>query len=268
MNDLQELSSYLRRCLRPTDHTEFYEGPFDLKTFNNLKQDGIMIVPNEPVPPFKEMLFYEYVKIGKNTLIKKAYKDLEWLNDDGTMTFTTNAVSLYRRLLPPPDESVDHTFILSSIIKVIPESKQQNYIEYGVRDGSNINTISSCVKKCYGVDIQSSTSKLSSNCSMTVCSTNKFSDDALPLLTFNFAFVDADHKFESAYQDFKNLYKHIQPGGIIFLHDTYPCEKRLLDPGACNDCYKTPIAIKKKYPGIEMVTLPLNPGITIVRKST
>jgi hypothetical protein len=270
MQNLQELSGYLQRCLRPKDNTEFYEGPFDLGIFNNLKQDALMIVPSEPVPPFKEMLFYEYVRIGASFLIKKAYKNLEWLNDDGSMSFTTNAEKnnspMYRRLLPPPDESVDHTFIIGSVIKAIPNSNEQRYIEYGVRNGSNINSISNHVKQCYGVDIQSPSSTLSNNCTMTVCTTNKFSECALPSMTFNFAFVDADHKFESAYQDFVNLYKYIQPGGIIFLHDTYPCEKRLLEPGACNDCYKTPIEIKKNYPDIELVTLPLNPGITIIRK--
>ena len=34
----------------------------------------------------------------------------------------------------------------------------------------------------------------------------------------------------------------------------------------CNDCYKTPIEIKNKYKNLEIITLPLNPGVTIIRK--
>ena len=74
------------------------------------------------------------------------------------------------------------------------------------------------------------------------------------------------HKSEQVVIDFEYLYKYIKTGGFIFLHDTYPCMIENLKPSACNDCYLSPIIIKQKYPLLEMLTLPINPGLTIIRK--
>ena len=107
---------------------------------------------------------------------------------------------------------------------------------------------------------------LPNNCEFFQMTTDKFSSNFLPSIKFNAAFIDADHSSISGFKDFENLYKFLQPGGYIFLHDTYPCVDYLLSPTFCNDCYKTPIKIKKTYSDIEILTFPFNPGLTIVRK--
>lgn len=261
---MKSFINYLKNSLKPVDQTEFIElEHFSPAHFSQLKQDGIMLVKHKP-PSF--LSFCEQVKLTDDLyMVKKSFKDLEWLNDDNTYSWDTSSTPLYRRLLPPPDESVNHPLLIFSVINA-NQPQDKTYIEYGVRTGTTLLPISSIVSKSYGVDIQD-TPIVPQNCSFHKSFTDDFSNTHLPNITFHFAFIDADHKFESCMTDFDFIYRYIQPGGHIFLHDTYPCEERFLDQGACNDCYKTPIRIKEKYPNIELVTLPLNPGVTIIRKA-
>jgi hypothetical protein len=258
---MQSLVEYINQCIRPVNSTEFYEGVFDETVFNSLRQDGIMITSNYK----SQNAFVEHVYLGNNThIIKKVFKPLEWLNEDDTQCWVSSDAPLYQRLMPPPLETVNHPFIITSIINN-NNPRDKTYIEYGVRDGTTLMTVAPYVKKTYGVDLVQSP-RIPPNCDFYVCYTDSFSTNVLPNITYHFAFIDADHKFESVVKDFEALYRYIQPGGYIFLHDTYPCIPVLLDPGYCNDCYKAPIEIKKLYPSAEILTLPLNPGVTIVRK--
>lgn len=255
---------YLKTAIRPRDSSEYIECNYNLESFASLKQDGIMVSDITPTHPCPNC---ECIQIGNRYILKKTFKNLEWLRDDNSNTFefTESSVPIYRRLLPPPDETINHTLIIKSIIEESNPS-EKCYIEYGVRMADTLKVISPLVKTSFGVDIQSPP-ELPTNCEFHKMFTNEFSTTLLPEINYHFAFIDADHKFESVYQDFQYLYQYIQPGGYLFLHDTYPCAERFLDPNACNDCYKTPIAIKQMYPDIELLTLPLNPGLTIVRKN-
>lgn len=140
------------------------------------------------------------------------------------------------------------------------------YLEYGVSTGHSLKHLAEVVNSAIGVDIVDRTNGVPSNVQFYCMTTDEFSEKHLPELTFNLCFIDADHAFESAYRDFTNVVKYIQPGGYIVLHDTYPCAHEFLQPFLCNDCYKTPVQIKKNYPDLEVLTLPLQPGLTLVRK--
>lgn len=259
---MNTLVDYLTACIKPINETEFVQSDsFDPNLYAHLKQDGIMIC-NTPCPPY--LSFCERIKIGDKYFIKKCYRALDWLEKDGSFHFDESNVPIYRRLLPPPDETVYYTLIIKSIIEM-SQPQDKTYIEYGVRWGNNLKIISPLVKQSYGIDNQDPP-EVPSNCQFHRCLTDEFSTQTLPELTYHFAFIDADHQFKSCFQDFQHLYNYLQPGGYIFLHDTYPCAERLLAPSACNDCYKTPLAIKEHYPGIEMFTFPLNPGLTVVHK--
>lgn len=258
---MDELIKYIKDCIKPRDETEFIETEkFDLIKFYRLKQDGMMICKEKPNTN-KDI---EWVQVGNYYIIKKAFRPTHWYIDKDTFIWNDTSEPIYRRLLPPPDESVNHFFIINSILKQTnPNNK--SYLEYGVRTGECLYKMSQLVKNSYGVDIQNP-QILMSNSQFFRMYTDVFSKEILPHLTINYAFVDADHKFESAYNDFVNIYNKMENDGYIFLHDTYPCEPSFLTPGGCYDCYKTPIQIKKDFPGIQILTLPLNPGVTIVHK--
>ena len=261
---MDKLIEYIQFCIKPRDSTEFYINDlFDENIFLSMKQDGIYICKQFNS---ENITNYEYVQIGSYYLVKKCIKNLYWLNNDGTVNFDQTQEPLYRRLLPPPDESVNHPLIIYSIIKET-SNNNKTYIEYGVREGTTLNFIASIVEKAYGVDYNLPSVNLLDNCEFHQTYTTTFSENKLPNIKYQYAFIDADHNSKAVLKDFDSIYKYIDSGGYIFLHDTYPCDYYLTLPDKCYDCYKSPIIIKENYPNIEIVTLPLNPGLTIIRKN-
>jgi predicted O-methyltransferase YrrM len=83
------------------------------------------------------------------------------------------------------------------------------------------------------------------------------------------AFIDADHRFESAKRDFMNCFNLLSPGGIIILHDTDPEKDELFSSGYCGDSYKIVDYLENEFLGINILTLPLTEaGLSIVTKKS
>ena len=198
---------------------------------------------------------------------KNKPKEIEWLNEDGSVSFDLTRKPMYRRVIPPPWENIDHKSIICYIIQNTSKNftTKINYLEYGIRTGDCLEEVAKYVNTAYGVDILDYTSKRY-NINFYKMYTNEFSKNHLNNISFNYAFIDADYSHSQVIIDFDNIFKNIEIGGFIFLHDTYPCIEENLLPGACSDCYKTPIYIKKHYKNIEILTIPINPGLTIIRK--
>jgi hypothetical protein len=269
MNSLDSLNLYLKKCIGPKGPNEFVESDtFDENAFSSLVQDGFYISKQPPSSTVKNV---EYVKFADHFIIKKCDRSLDWFNENtNKTTFTESREPIYRRIIPPPCETVDHVLVIKHFLETLKKEQGYcNYIEYGVRDGHSLGKLSQVSDKSYGIDIERH-KKLTvpSNSEFHLMTTDKFSSEKLGDIKFNAAFIDADHSFTSAYRDFRNIFKHIQPKGYIFLHDTYPCNSMLLKKHFCNDCYKTPLQIKKDYTlkELEILTFPLNPGVTVVRK--
>ena len=118
--------------------------------------------------------------------------------------------------------------------------KPKVYVELGLYTGETLLKAQPYIIKGYGVDMKSNPSleqlKQNSNLEIIYTSTNLFFEN------FNegidMAFIDADHCYESALTDFENVYRRLNPGGIILLHDTDPESNHLIDPGYCGDSYK------------------------------
>lgn len=51
-------------------------------------------------------------------------------------------------------------------------------------------------------------------------------------------FIDADHSYEMSKREFEFFYPKLVPGGVIFLHDTYPPHEIYLRETGCHDVYK------------------------------
>lgn len=259
---------YIRNAIIPRDNTEFITvEKYDQRAFDSLKQDGIMIISNAENSHSDQIPFgIDWVTIGNIIICRKNVpKQLEWLNEDGTFSFDLSIEPIYRRMIPPPWETVDHPFIISNIMKET-SNPNSTYIEYGVSIGDSIERISMHVQNVYGVDIINY-QPINSNIQFYRMTTDEFSETHLPNIEYDYAFIDADHSSTAAYQNFVHLFRYIKLGGYIFLHDTYPCIEENLLPRACNDCYLTPMKIRQNFQEhIEMLTLPFNPGLTIVRK--
>jgi len=264
MNKLMGLIVFLKNdCYRAKNAKEFFIADhFEEKILKNMVQDGIMIVKNN-VKPSEIPKGIDYFQINGVTFLRNnSSLQLAWLKEDQTQCFTESRDPLYRRI----EGMVDHPRIIYSLIRYNNATdNKQNYIEYGVRSGICIEQIARYVENAFGVDISEYKPK-SKNIKFHCMTTDDFSEKHLPDITFNYAFIDADHASKQVLIDFEHIYKHIKKGGYIFLHDTYPYSEEYLQPGYCNDCYKTPLEIRKIYPDIEMLTFSLNPGLTIVHK--
>jgi len=268
---MADIIKYIKASYKPKSSKEFLElFPFDFKldTILGMDNDGIFVVysctKNIQVTLDSVLDQLEYIVISDIIIGRRTIKQIQWLTN-GIIKFPERGQFLFQRLHPNDFnpikyETVNHTFIISELIKATHNDKHNMYIEFGTRDNIHFDIISQIptVTKVIGVDMN----PLQSHPNVYVDTTDHFSEFTLPQLikdTFiqcinddiriklNYCFIDADHSSKSAYNDFKNLFKYLEIGGYIILHDTYPVEQHFLNEKACNDCYKTPLLIKRDF---------------------
>lgn len=85
-----------------------------------------------------------------------------------------------------------------------------------------------------------------------------------------FTFIDGDHEYAQAKQDFDNAMNLTVENGYVLLHDTYPPSPKYLSPdSACGDVYRLrqEIEADKRYDSLTLVHgVAMDVGLTIVRK--
>ena len=171
---------------------------------------------------------------------------------------------IHLRNVPPPGETFNHPSFFELMFQWI---KPEKYLELGVRDGTTFRVVSKYCLKAIGVDLLPSPFPLESNMEFNVMSTDDYFKNLDKDVKFDAVFIDADHSHEQSLIDFMNVKEHVIEDGFIFFHDTYPYDPVFFDPHACNDAYKTAHYIKQNFiDEFEIVTLPFNPGVTIVKK--
>lgn len=173
---------------------------------------------------------------------------------------------IHLRNVPPPMETFKHIEFLTFMAKWI---KPECYLELGVRCGDSLDPISQYCKMCCAVDITFQHYRFAKreNIMFVQKSTDEFFATLDPDTVFDMVFIDAAHEHAASLKDFQNVAPHVIEDGFIFLHDTYPCSQEMMQPCYSNDSYKTALFIKNMYrDDFEVVTLPFNPGLTIVKK--
>ena len=85
-------------------------------------------------------------------------------------------------------------------------------------------------------------------------------------LQIDMLFIDADHSKEAVLQDFKSYFPFVAPHGLILLHDSHPGNEVMLRPVYCGTAYQAIEELSKETEAYEMVTIPVNPGLTLCRK--
>jgi len=172
--------------------------------------------------------------------------------------------------------TLNHPELIEIFARIL---RPQRYLELGIQFCEVIKRMIDVCPNVYGVDIQSNEhiEKYQNRFKFYNMSTTDFLKDVLrnnPEFNnsenkefFDMVFIDADHSHSSSLSDFDMVFDYVKDHGFIFLHDTYPISQRWTDPGLCNDCYKTADYIKKNYMDkCEILTIPVNPGLSIVRK--
>jgi predicted O-methyltransferase YrrM len=171
---------------------------------------------------------------------------------------------IHLRNVPPPGETFNHIEFLDGLIKWI---KPERYLELGVREGRTFTKVAQHCEKAIGVDMDPAPFQLEPNMEYHTKLTDEYFRTLDPDIKFDVVFIDADHSHEQSLKDFMNVKDRIIDDGFIFLHDTYPYDEVFFSKYACNDVYKTALYIKQNFiDEFEVVTLPINPGVTIVKK--
>jgi predicted O-methyltransferase YrrM len=181
---------------------------------------------------------------------------------------------IYLRNRPFPMEIFDHPSLISLTAKYY---KPKLFVELGTGTGECTKKyIDDCGMVC-GVDMNRKVIKEveeRKNFLFFQMTTDDFINNELNEITKKYGniemcFIDADHAFESVRKDFIGIYSKLCEGGIIFLHDTFPCNQFCTSPTFCNDAYKISSWIKeeiRKGLNCEIFTFPIQPGLTLVRK--
>ena len=173
---------------------------------------------------------------------------------------------VHLRTVPPPQETFPHTELFRLIFQSM---KPERYLELGVRWGGNLKELAPYCKQAVGVDfkIGDLNVELPDNVRCVNKYTDEFFEKLKPGVMFDAVFIDADHSFEQSLKDFENVKDRVIEDGLIFFHDTYPCSEEYINPGSSGDVYRTVLYIKQNYiDEFEVMTLPFNPGVTIVKK--
>ena len=171
---------------------------------------------------------------------------------------------IHLRNVPPPAETFDHTAFFDHLFFWF---KPENYLELGVRDGSNFMRVAKHCTNAIGVDVVPPSFPLASNMTYNTTTTDEYFKNLDSEVKFDVVFIDADHSYEQSLKDFMNVKDRVIEDGFIFFHDTYPYDAVMFDPNLCNDVYKTALYIKQNLiDEFEIMTLPFNPGVTIVKK--
>lgn len=146
--------------------------------------------------------------------------------------------------------------------------KPSVYVELGLYDGETFFKVLPHVKNAHGVDMIMKPA-VSSKSHYIGVNLHEMSTDTFfesNNFTIDMAFIDADHSSTSALKDFENCLIRLNPGGVIFMHDTDPCEDRLIHPGYCGDSYKI-VPILEKRNDINIITFPLTEaGLSMITK--
>lgn len=178
------------------------------------------------------------------------------------------ALPIHLRNVPPPMETFDHSSMIMMLAKWI---RPNLYVEFGVREGNNLMKVAPFCKKVHGIDI--SPMNVGPDIETFQMTTDAYVEAVLnksnPKIVIDMIFIDACHESTQVMKDFEGAFPYVIEDGFIILHDTYPYDEIMTQPNLCNDCYKVPILIKEKYGNMcELLTLPFNPGLTIIKKKT
>ena|SRR5882724_11825791 len=136
----------------------------------------------------------------------------------------------------------------------------QTYLEFGTFDNSTISKVACNLR--IGVDTNAIDCD---GCVILKMTTEQFmADNAAKMAPYDFVFIDADHELNAVRADFLGIMPFVSPEGIVAFHDSNPEKLSDTDPGLCADSWK--LAWGLSIAGLECITLPYHPGITLVRK--
>ena len=161
----------------------------------------------------------------------------------------------------------------SLINHFLSESEKRKYLEIGVYKGVCLNSISAEIKD--SIDPDPTTPALYKMTS------DEFFHNVAPNLGYKYdvIFIDGLHHTEQVDKDIENSLNHLEPNGVIILHDCNPLtEMRQQVPpdfdiwelGWNGDVWKSIVKFRKKYPSNQYNTFVINAdeGLGVIQNNT
>lgn len=181
----------------------------------------------------------------------------------------SNLLRSFGSFYPSPSIRADK-YHLDLILHLAQIIKPKSYLEIGTYKAGLFNLMIPIAEKLMAVDINPDAKKYISHCGKTI-----FFDMDSRLFwnvaraenyRFDLIFIDGDHSKNAVREDFFGALSVINDEGIILLHDTYPVDSRATVQARCGDGYEAIWEISREVSDYELVTIPVHPGLTIVRK--
>jgi hypothetical protein len=129
------------------------------------------------------------------------------------------------------------------INNLIKDLNYSSYLELGVAAGESWHQIK-CNKKV-GVD-NNPNIKIPG---VVLSTTDQYFDFFIDEdVNYDLIYIDAYHEKNQVKKDFYNSWDHLNPGGMIIMHDVNPPSKSGTSQAAHGDCFEFWIELVKKYP--------------------
>jgi hypothetical protein len=129
------------------------------------------------------------------------------------------------------------------INNLIKDLNYSSYLELGVAAGESWHQIE-CDKKV-GVD-NNPNIKIPG---VVLSTTDQYFDFFIDEdVNYDLIYIDAYHEKNQVKKDFYNSWDHLNPGGMILMHDVNPPSKSGTSQTAHGDCFEFWIELVKKYP--------------------
>jgi predicted O-methyltransferase YrrM len=162
-----------------------------------------------------------------------------------------------------------HEEFIVHLAKII---RPEVYVELGLYRCGLFNKMIPFAGQLYGVDINAEAKKFlkkSSNSTFYQMRTIEFAEKIKEKsILIDMLFIDADHSKKSVLEDFHAFFPFVRPHGLILIHDTHPRNKDFLTSDCCYDGYQAIQELSNQTSNYELVTLPIHPGLTLIRKRT
>jgi hypothetical protein len=155
------------------------------------------------------------------------------------------------------------TEIINSLIQ---KNNYKNYLEIGIGDGGNFNSIE-CETK---ISVDPDPECFQINATFKITSDEFFRDNKQ---NFDIIFIDGLHTFEQTYIDIKNALNCLNENGIVIAHDTLPpTEHHQRDPESYKigepwngTCWKAVAKLRLEEDNINISTVDTDWGVSIIK---
>jgi predicted O-methyltransferase YrrM len=159
-----------------------------------------------------------------------------------------------------------HRDLLEGILRTL---RPDNYLEIGAAFGGTLQMAANFCNVVVGVDIKDRINvHLSPDVRVYFMSSDQYFNTNLGLserMRFDFIYIDGDHSFPQAAQDFFNSLHVLNPGGVIALHDSVPPDAKHADLDLCGEVYKLVKELRTKA-DLQVFTFNIMFGLTLVSR--